>query len=227
MFAVGQQPTGSSDPYALRRNAIGIINILLAGFPVSLAQLIEEALEHLDDVQYDHLAVQAALREFFAGRLEVIARERGLDADVVTAVLSTGSIEPADVLARVEAIKAFRDSNPELFEDLATAYVRANNLRIANMGSIIDKELLSDSELALLKAVDKVADGIAQALADQRYDRAVQYLASLRAPIDRFFEEVLVMDPDERLRANRLRLLNRFVSVFSQVADIGKLAKPG
>ncbi|MCL2150956.1 MAG: glycine--tRNA ligase subunit beta, partial [Coriobacteriia bacterium] len=226
LFAIGQQPTGSSDPFALRRSAIGIINILLAGFPISLVSMIDAALSHLEGVEFDFATVAAEIREFFAGRLEVIAKERGIGVDIVSAVLAANAIEPLEIMAKAEALSAAREQNPELLEDLATAYARANNLRDAALGTDIDQELLEDSEVALLKAIDKVGEGVGDSVLAKRYDRAVQYLASLRLPIDRFFEEVLVMDPDEGRRQNRLRLLNRFVAVFAQVADISKLVKP-
>ncbi|MDR0459301.1 MAG: glycine--tRNA ligase subunit beta, partial [Coriobacteriales bacterium] len=228
LFAIGQPPTGSSDPFALRRNAIGIINILLDGFPISLASLIDGALETLEaaDIAFDSEQTAAAIREFFAARLEVIARERGYDPDIIAAVMATGNIEPVDVLARSAALLAARTENPELFDDLATAYTRANNLRDPALGNTIDPKLLQQADQALLSAIEKVSEGISDALESDRYDRALQYLASLRGPIDRFFDDALIMDPDEQTRANRLRLLNRFVAAFSEVADIGKLAKP-
>ena len=227
MFAIQAPPTGSSDPFALRRGAIGIINILLAGFKVSLTQLLGNALDALQDggLVFDRADVSAALHEFFANRLEVIARERGFDADVVAAVMATGSIEPEDVINRIQALATARQSAPELYDDLATAYARANNLRDAALGLDVNEQLCGQPERDLLAAIDKVAEGVRDALADLRYDRALQYLASLKNPIDRFFDDVLIMDSDEQLRENRLILLNRFVSVFSTVADIGRLAR--
>ncbi|MCL2631532.1 MAG: glycine--tRNA ligase subunit beta, partial [Coriobacteriia bacterium] len=227
LFAVGQLPTGSSDPFALRRNAIGIISILLAGFPLSLNSLIREACANLaqSGISMDKAKTEQSIREFFAGRLEVIARERGYSIDTVDAVMATGNIEPVDVIARSEALTVARKSNPELFDDLATAYTRANNLRDASLGISVNESLFSEPEKVLLNAIDKVDEGIRDALKIKRYDRAIEYLASLRNPIDRFFDEALIMDSDEQLRANRLRLLNRFVQVFTEVADISRLTR--
>ncbi|MCL2136307.1 MAG: glycine--tRNA ligase subunit beta [Coriobacteriia bacterium] len=227
LFAVGQLPTGSSDPFALRRNAIGIISILLTGFPVSLNTLIDDALNNLSKtkIKVSKKETRKLIIEFFAGRLEIICRERGFDADIVEAVMAAGNIEPLDVFARAEALTAARNSNPELFYDLATAYTRANNLREPALGLRVNQKLLGEPETVLLEAIDKVGEGINDALAINRYDRAIEYLASLRNPIDRFFDDALIMDPDEKVRSNRLRLLNRFVEVFSKVADIGKLMK--
>ena len=260
IFAIGQGPTGSSDPFALRRAAIGIINILLAGLDVPLAEAIQAALTQfknlpvaIEDVEAcgatgsptaasganaaaaaaqtapatavaGNQKIASEISNFFRIRLEVIARDRGYSADTVAAVMATGLLEPMDVLARCETLAQARQKEPELFEDLATAYARANNLRDAELGLDIDQSLLAAPEAALSNAIDKVGQGVKDALAKGQYNRALEFLASLRAPIDRFFEDVLVMDKDEALRANRLRLLNRFVAVFKDVADFGKLA---
>jgi glycyl-tRNA synthetase len=228
LFAVGQPPTGSSDPFALRRAAIGIINILLAGFSVSLAGLIDAALANLDalELQFDRQQVSDDLMAFFAGRLEVIVRDRGFDLDIISAVMAVGNVGPVDVMARVEAMSKARSLDPQLYDDLATAYTRANNLRDAALGTDVDQALMADPDKALYDAVMKVSEGVADALASDRYDRALQYLASLRGPIDRFFDDALIMDDDEQVREMRLRLLNRFVAAFEEVADIGRLARP-
>ena len=227
LFAIGQLPTGSSDPFALRRNAIGIIAILQSGFKVSLESLIDQALNTLESsgVPIDKRKTKETITDFFAGRLSVIVRERGFNPDLVDAVMATGTIEPVEVLTRVEALTAVRNSSPDLIDSLATAYTRANNLRDASLGVSIDKQQLGEPELVLLAAIEKVDKGVASALESNRYDRALEYLATLKDPIDRFFDEALIMDPDETVRANRLRLLNCFVQVFADVADIGKLAR--
>jgi tetrameric-type glycyl-tRNA synthetase beta subunit/tetrameric-type glycyl-tRNA synthetase alpha subunit len=224
IFAIGQQPTGSSDPFALRRAAIGIINILLCGLPVSLEALITEALAQFRALSFDKREVAEQVRGFFTARLEVIARDRGYTADTVAAVLATDVLEPVDLLARCETLSSARGKAPELFEDLATAYARANNLRDPELGTTLDETVLGAPEQALSAAIDQVTRGVREALERGQYDRALEYLASLRGPIDRFFEDVLIMDPNENLRNNRLRLLNRFVAAFTDVADFGKLA---
>jgi tetrameric-type glycyl-tRNA synthetase beta subunit/tetrameric-type glycyl-tRNA synthetase alpha subunit len=224
IFAIGQGPTGSSDPFALRRAAIGIINILLAGLPVSLELLIEEAILQLKTIEFDKKELAEQVRAFFKTRLEVIARDRGYTADTVAAVLATDVLEPVDMLARCETLSSARAKEPELFADLATAYARANNLRKPELGDDIDATLLGAPEQALNAAIDKVGKGVKDALGTGQYNHALEYLASLRGPIDTFFADVLIMDKDERVRTNRLRLLNRFIAVFKDVADFGKLA---
>ena len=227
LFAVGQGPTGSSDPFALRRSAIGIVAMLEAGLPVSLAAAIDAALGTYQDagIDFDRDAIRAEVADFFVTRTKVMLRDGGCSHDTMDAVLATGVEEPAQIIARTYVLEAERLGAPEAFDDLATAYARANNLRDADLGVEVDEALLSDAERALLAATDEAAACVKEALAGDHFGAALAALAALRAPIDAFFEDVLIMDDDLALRENRLRLLNRFVAVFAHVADFGKMAK--
>ena len=226
LFAVGQGPTGSSDPFALRRSAIGIVAMLEAGLPVSLAAAIDAALDTYQDagIDFDRDAIRAEVADFFVTRTKVMLRDGGCSPDAVEAVLATGVEEPAQIIARTRALEAARVDDPDTFSDLATAYARANNLRDADLGVEADEALAADAERALLAATDEAAARVEDALAADDYAAALAALAALRAPIDAFFEDVLIMDDDLALRENRLRLLNRFVAVFAHVADFGKMA---
>lgn len=227
LFAVGQGPTGSSDPFALRRSAIGIVAMLEAGLPVSLAAAIDAALDTYQDagIDFDRDAIRAEVADFFVTRTKVMLRDGGCSHDTMDAVLATGVEEPAQIIARTYVLEAERLGAPEAFDDLTTAYARANNLRDADLGVEVDEALLSDAERALLAATDEAAACVKEALAVDHFGAALAALAALRAPIDAFFEDVLIMDDDLALRENRLRLLNRFVAVFAHVADFGKMAK--
>ena len=227
LFAVGQGPTGSSDPFALRRSAIGIVAMLEAGLPVSLAAAIDAALDTYQDagIDFDRDAIRAEVADFFVTRTKVMLRDGGCSHDTMDAVLATGVEELAQIIARTYVLEAERLGAPEAFDDLATAYARANNLRDADLGVEVDEALLSDAERALLAATDEAAACVKEALAVDHFGAALAALAALRAPIDAFFEDVLIMDDDLALRENRLRLLNRFVAVFAHVADFGKMAK--
>ena len=227
LFAVGQGPTGSSDPFALRRAAIGIVNMLAAGLPVSLDRAIEASLDTYSAVDFDRDAVSAEVSEFFVTRTKVMMRDRGLPADVIDAVLATGVTEPAEIIARIEALQSAREDMTDIMDDLATAYARANNLRDAALGNEVEQALMGEAERALAEALAAVRSKVDDALAANEYAVALRELAALRGPIDRFFEDVLIMDDDVALKNNRLRLLNRFVSVFARVADFGKMAKSG
>lgn len=227
LFSVGQGPTGSSDPFALRRSAIGIIAMLEAGLPVSLADAIDASLATYAaaGVEFDLAAVRAEIVDFFVTRTKVILRDGGNAPDTIDAVLATGTDEPAVIITRVRALEAARSGQAEIFDDLATAYARANNLRDADAGIDFDEAMLSEVEHALTCAITQAESRVAAALAADDYANALSELASLRAPIDLFFERIMIMDEDLAVRANRMKVLNRFVAVFANVADFGKMAK--
>lgn len=226
IFAIGQGPTGSSDPFALRRSAIGIINILLDGPAVSLSLLIDAALQaYATTIEFDFNAVQEQVRDFFKARLEVIAKDKGFPVDAIQAVMAIGMFEPVETLARIEALSVARKDQAELFDDLATAYARAANLRDASLGIDVDEALMGESEKVLFEAISIASHAVESALEVQDHSMAIEALAALREPIDAFFDDVMVMDEDMQLRENRLKLLNSFVAVFTDVADMGKLAK--
>ena len=227
LFAVGQAPTGSSDPFALRRAALGIIAILATGLPVSLARAVDDALAVYADagLGFDAAAVRAQVIEFFTTREKVLLREEGASADAIDAVLATGVAEPMVLAARVRALESARAAEADTFEDLAVAFARANNLRDPEAGTACDPALFTAEEAALAAAVEAAEQSVAEALAADDYARALAQLAALRAPIDAFFEATMIMDEDLALRANRLRLLNRFVGVFANLADFGLMSK--
>ena len=227
LFAVGQGPTGSSAPFALRRSAIGIVNMLETGLPISLAAAIDESLASFaaQGVAFDAAAVRAEVVDFFVTRTKVMLRDGGVNADTVDAVLAAGVEEPAVISQRAHALEDARANDAETFDNLATAYARANNLRKPELGEDVDDALLTEPERALAGAVATAEQAVASALASDDFAAALSQLAALRAPIDGFFADVMVMDEDAALRDNRLRLLNRFVAVFANVADFGKMAK--
>ena len=227
LFAVGQGPTGSSDPFALRRSAIGIVNMLETGLPISLAAAIDESLASFaaQGVAFAAAAVRAEVVDFFVTRTKVMLRDGGVNADTIDAVLAAGVEEPAVISQRAHALEDARANDAETFDNLATAYARANNLRKPELGEDVDDALLTEPERALAGAVATAEQAVASALASDDFAAALSQLAALRAPIDGFFADVMVMDEDAALRDNRLRLLNRFVAVFANVADFGKMAK--
>lgn len=229
LFAVGQGPTGSSDPFALRRSAIGIVAMLSGkdAVEVSLVAAIDAALASYaqQGIEFDTDAVRRDVIEFFITRTKVMMRDAGNSIDAIDAVLSAGIQEPVELINRVSALEAARSEQPEVFEDLATAYARANNLCDSKLSTEVDEGLLSEVEQALVRAVCQAESNVASALENNNYAAALSELAALRKPIDLFFENTMVMDEDQALRENRLRLLNSFVAVFANVADFALLSK--
>lgn len=227
MFAIEQPPTGSSDPFAVRRSAIGVIAMLRQAGQGSLTALIDASLDAYaaQGLEFDCAKTAEGVRRFFEGRLVAIARDEGVSPDTIEAVSAAGVIDPAEFMLRAHALEDARTNDPGLFDDLATAYARAAHLGDAKLGTEVDGALLGEAEQSLLSAVDAASASVSDKLAAGAYAEALAALAALREPIDRFFTDVLVMDDDPKVRDNRLRLLNRFASVFGDVADIGALAR--
>lgn len=224
IFAAGLAPTGSADPYALRRSSIGVLLMLAETPGVSLDALVRAALAgYASVVELDVDAVAAAIDAFFVGRFETILRDRGNAYDTVNAVLAVAADDPAGAVARCESLTTFRAASNDM-EDLSIAFTRARNLCKPELGVSVDREIMGAEELALADALDR-AEGLAEELfAQAAYSALLEAYAGLRGPIDAFFEAVLVMDEDAALRDNRLRLLNRFVALFTRFADFGLLA---
>ena len=227
MFAIGEPPTGSKDPFALRRSAIGVLNILRDRLGCGYELLVRAALDAYAEqgLEFDRDIVAESVCAFIKGRMEQMARDEKVPSDVVAAV-SAGSVTiPADYLALARALDGARTHDRASFENLATAYARASHLADATLGTSVDRTLMGAAESALLEAVDKAEGAVASSLNAKDFSGVIEALASLREPIDAFFDDVMVMDEDVSLRENRLRLLNRFESVFAGIADIGELAK--
>jgi glycyl-tRNA synthetase beta chain len=224
IFAIGMAPTGSADPFALRRGSIGVLQMLLDGTQLTLDGLIGAALaDYVGVVDFDVEATGSAIKAFIIGRLQGILRDRDNAYDTVDAVLAVAADDPSDALARCEALTAFRASSDDM-EDLSVAYTRAKNLAQSDLGTATDRSIMGAEELALADALDAAESRAADALEGRAYSALLEILAGLRQPVDAFFEGVLVMDPDSAIRDNRLRLLNRFTALFGRFADFGQLA---
>ena len=227
MFAIDEPPTGSKDPFALRRSAIGVLNILRERLGCGYEALVRAALKLYAEqgLSFDEDAVACAVCSFIHGRMEQMARDEGLSADTVASV-SAGSITvPTDFFCLAHALEDARANDAETFVNLATAYARANNLRNAELGSDVDESLINEVEHSLFCAVVQAEGRVERALFEGDFGGVIAELASLRKPIDLFFDRVKVMDDDAALRDNRLRLLNRFVGVFANIADFAVLGK--
>lgn len=225
-FAVGLAPTGSSDPYGLRRAALGILSILVErGWAVPLSMLVQAAASNLKDtvdVRDEH---KEEVLEFLRKRLEGQLADHGA-ADCIEAVLSAGFDYVPDVLARTAAITGLR-KRPD-FEPLAVAFKRVANIlkgkSKAELGDA-DPELFSEEqETELWHAFCDIERQSAFYLNKGDYLGALTVLAELRAPVDRFFDAVLVMDEDARVRENRLALLGSIHATFNRIADFRQLA---
>ncbi|MEK8089938.1 glycine--tRNA ligase subunit beta [Thermithiobacillus plumbiphilus] len=222
-FGLGQIPTGDKDPFALRRAALGILRILLEGnVPLDLPQAIGVAASAYGPAFGDkHPGFADQLLDFFLERQRVFFREEGFSADLVEAVLSLRPADPLDARNRLEALSRFRQ-RPEA-EALAAANKRIGNIlrkeAIEHTGAVQERLLLAPAEIELWREWQALQPPVADLMQQADYGAALDLLAALRAPVDRFFDEVMVMDEDPQVRANRLALIGTLRNAFLQVAD--------
>ncbi len=224
-FGVGLIPTGSADPYALRRSAIGILNILLErGYRLSLPELVEQSLELLAaKLTRPRDQVQAEVVEFLRLRLVNMLVQRGFPADVVEAVLAARFDDPLDAVARVEALAGLKAEAG--FEPLAVAFKRVGNIIKGGVSTPLRAELFeADCERVLAGAVARARAAVAGAVAAGDYAAALQAIVALRAPVDAFFDGVMVMAEHPDIRANRLALLTEVGRLFEGIADFSKIS---
>jgi len=225
-FGIGLAPSGSADPFALRRAALGIIRIALEGpLDVDLQQLLDQAYAaYADDAKLAPVdELRAALDDFFRGRLRGMLKD-SYGTDVVDACLGAwDGTSLRDLRTRVEAVSEL-GAAPE-FEALAVAFKRAFNITKESSRGAIDPDLLEvGAESALAERFGTVRDQIREATGERRYADALRLVAmELGAPIDRFFEEVFVMVDDPRVRENRLRLLGEIADTVNGIAHFHQL----
>lgn len=228
-FGVGLIPTGSQDPYALRRGALGVIRILLGGeLHVDLHQLMDRALDLLEKrLKEDRVVVRERILAFFRQRMEGQLAEAGLDQDVVDAVLCADDRDVVDALGRGQALQDFRIQ--EEFESLVRGSKRVVHiLRHQVVSGEPDSSLFQGkAEEKLFKTAQTVKGRVVENLQARAYGRALKTTLDLVGPIDEFFEQILVMDKDQKLRENRLRLLAKVQEGFGALADYSKIVISG
>ncbi|MDP3012635.1 MAG: glycine--tRNA ligase subunit beta, partial [Candidatus Subteraquimicrobiales bacterium] len=213
-FSIGLIPTGSEDPYALRKQATGIINILLQNqFHLFLDELIEFLLSKMK-VERDLLPnVKAITEEFFLGRLRAQLLGEGYSFDSIDSVLSLKLFDVLEVKNRVEVLDKLRGS--EILNDIVTAFTRCKNLANLSAGAKVNCSfLMEEEEKKLFSRLIEAENKVAECLGAYDYKEALGILSGLRPIIDRFFDKVLVMTEEENIRDNRLALLNKSVSLF-------------
>lgn len=227
-FGVGMPPTGTADPYALRRQALGIINIILSReYPLSLNFLIDESLALLKDVLKKPAAeVKKDILEFFKGRLQNQLIAQGYAYDTVDAVLSANIDELVEVIEKVKALEEFR-KHPD-FEPVSIAFKRVDNILKDFKGGQFDVNLLvHDAEINLFSYFDNIKPRVEKGIAEKDFAAALNKLAALRPHVDNFFDNVMVMDKDEKVRFNRQSLLAEISALFHKIADFSKIVTAG
>lgn len=225
-FLVGLIPTGSADPYSLRRQAAGAVRILeRTEWSFAILELIGLAVAGYAGAAIEGGQPREAsskLHEFIATRLKRRLLDAGYAAEIIEAVMAAGHDTVADVVMRVSLIDGLKGMKE--LEDVQLAFTRCRNLARPELGEAVEPDLFEDpSEGSLFESAVAARPRVEEALAGARPAEAVGILASLRPPIDEFFEAVMVMVEDAKVKENRLRLLNICVALSERVADFSKL----
>jgi glycyl-tRNA synthetase beta chain len=229
IFSIGKKPSGNRDPFGLRRSALGIVRVLIeCGLDIDVKALIEEAVASQPEGKIEKRELCEALYTYITDRLRryFLDSNAGLATETFDAVLARSPSSLVDFGRRLDAVQAFIKLD-------AAASLAAANKRIANIlrqagdgdaGAVREKLLSDDAERALWKSLGETTDVVRPLLDVRDYTSALTALAELRAPIDLFFDDVMVMTDDDATRNNRLALLTELRALFLHVADISRLA---
>ena len=223
-FALGLEPTGSADPYALRRQALGVLRLIREA---STAPTLSEALDmarsaYGEVLDIDWGAVRGQLMSFFRGRLKA-SLGQSYPSDLTEAVLSVGYDDPADALGRLDALYTLKQT--PVWDTLAAAVKRVANIGGAHDGGTVDPTTLTEpAAIALYEAWHAVEESATGALDASDYPGALERLVTLKPQIDRFFDEVLVMSQDPSERTRRLDLLASIDALFHRIASFDKVS---
>ena len=224
IFGIGQAPKGSADPFALRRAALGALRIIVEkNLPLDLEDLVKKSTALFGD-KLTNQNVVADVVDFMLGRFRAWYQDEGIAVDVIQAVLARRPTRPADFDARVRAVSHFRTLDSA--EALAAANKRVSNILAkadAAIGEINLTACVEPAEKALAEAVLALRTEVQPLIAQGDYTAVLDKLANLRAPVDSFFDNVMVNAEDPALRQNRLAILNTLQGLFLQVADISLL----
>lgn len=223
-FTIGLSPTGSEDPFALRRQALGSIAILLdKKYNLTLSEVLDAALRPYALPDKDKEAVMNELVRFFEQRLEPLFQSQGYPLDAIAAVMRFVKDQPLHtVKERLDALEAFKKETE--YESFLTAIKRVNNIAPKEGEWPVDKGLFSQyDETVLHKEVESIAPQIRSLVTEGRFLDALRLLLVLREPINRFFDNVLIMDKDEQVKKNRLALVKSIQALSLQIADLSKL----
>ena len=230
LFGLGQIPTGSKDPFALRRASLGVLRILVEkNINIDLGQLIDWALDSKWEIALTEEAkadTKATLMEYMLDRFSAWYKDQGIATEVFQSVRALGITNALDINNRVQAVNAFSSMNEA--QALAAANKRVSNILAKNGGDAVSAEINSallteDAEKTLAEQVAAKQTQVQPLLADAKYKEALASLADLRAAVDAFFDNVMVMAEDEAVKTNRLALLKQLQGLFIAIADISLL----
>lgn len=225
-FAIGIQPTGSQDPYALRRQAIGITSIILeVKMHIGLDHLTDTAIKAFAEkgiLKGDAKVIKKDVIEFFKQRFRNVMIDKGFEYDVIDAVINAEFDDIYDSYLKIEELSKWKHKDE--FLNILGSFNRVSNLAAKAKSSEINLELFTEkAELELLKAFDKVNAEYEGYVDNREYGEALKLMITLKKPIDDFFDNIMVMVEDEDIRNNRLGLLKSMVNMMNRIADLGAI----
>lgn len=228
IFAIGIQPTGSQDPYGLRRQALGIINIILEKkWELNIEELVDFALYiYVEDnnLVFNYKSVKSEIMKFIQGRVKNMFIDMGIRYDIVDAVIDIGINDIYDLKIRANKLNDYL--NKEGLADVLFAFNRVVTLAKKASSYEVKRDLLvEEQEIELYDAFNGVEEEILNSLDDKEYDKALEQFIVLKDPIDDFFDNVMVMVEDEAIKDNRLNLLGKISKTMLMICDLSKLVK--
>lgn len=225
-FAIGIQPTGSQDPYALRRQAIGITSIILeVGMHIGLTHLCDTAIKVFAEkgiLKGDAKTIKRDIIEFFKQRFRNVMIDRGFEYDIIDAVINAEFDDIYDSYLKIEELSKWKYKDE--FLNILSSFNRVSNLASKAKSSEINTELFTEkAELELLKAFDRVNTEYEGYVDNREYGKALALMMTLKKPIDDFFDNIMVMVEDEDIKNNRLGLLKSMANMMNRIADLGAI----
>ena len=222
-FAIGIQPTGSQDPYALRRQALGVLSILMdKKLDVNLKDLVNHALNNYNNLEFNKGEVCTQIMEFFKERIKNLFRDLGIRYDVIEAVLSSEINDISDMHTR--AVELNNWLSTEGLVEMLTAFNRVSTLaQKATLSDVKEDLLKEEAEIKLYHGFKEIKVKVEELLKDKKYSEALDAFASLRPLVDNMFDNVMVMDKDESIKENRLALLKQIYDTMLSICDLSKI----
>ena len=222
-FAIGIKPSGSQDPYALRRQALGILSILLdRKLSVNLNNLINAALDNYSNLEFNKEEVASQIVEFFVERVKNLFKDLGIRYDVIDAVLNNNLDDISDIHTR--ALELNRWLQKDELVEMLTAFNRVATLAEKATTDIVKEDLLKeDAEIKLYNGFKEIKSNVESLLLDKKYNEALDAFATLRPLVDNLFDNVMVMDKDEAIKENRLGLLKQIYITMLTICDLSKI----
>lgn len=225
LFAIGIQPTGSQDPFALRRSALGIINIIIdKKLHLSLGELIDFALYiyvEENGLAFDYNKVKSEIMEFFMGRIRNMFNDSNIRYDIIESVLSANTDDIYDMKIRADKINEWLKKDD--ISDVLSAFNRVATLAVKSDTIEVQRDLLTADEIPLYDSYNSIEDKVFQLINKKEYDKALDLLATLKEPIDNYFDKVMIMVEDADIKNNRLGMIKRIYDMMKKVCDLSEI----